>query len=166
MAGGGAWWGGRANQGLGTLPKAGQRAGSWSLLYSQARTRVPAGSPPAILNHSAMLPLKGPEEGGRGHPDTDPHPKWHQSHLAGLPARSRSRILGAQIEVGGKSGWGAPSFGGGGERQEGVRLTWLLGFHTCSEACWRDRQRQVRGPGSIPGPLQDPGQTLPQPQPC
>lgn len=59
----------------------------------------------------------------------------------------------------------APSFGEVERGQAGVRLTWLLGFHTCSKACWGDRQQQVRDPGPIPAPPQNPGRPLPGPKP-
>ena len=55
------------------------------------------------------------------------------THLAELPGRFRSQILGGQMEVE-MRGQGAANSRWGTETQAGLRLTWLLSVHTPSKA--------------------------------
>lgn len=88
-------------------------------------------------------------------PDPPVSPSWAPSLFPFLNARRDISKWAVNGE------WGTLGFGEV-KRQAGIRLTWLLGFHTYSKTWWKDKW-QVKGPGPIPIPPQNPGPPLPGP---
>lgn len=116
---------------------------------SQGRIRGPSGSPPAPLNHSPVLPIKGLVEGGSGHPDADPH-----------PSPISLTWLGSQPVP--KSWWG--------------QMKWGVNGAVESSEFWGSGERSGRGEAHLASGVSHPLQSLlerqaaadeePRPHPC